>query len=79
MREMFDDDETSPGVLAERIGMTRGRVSRLVGRLVNKELITRGNRSDDRRNREQDLEGPLVGDMRGHIASVELVLPSVSM
>ena len=53
MREMFDDDETSPGVLAERIGMTRGRVSRLVGRLVNKELITRGNRSDDRRNREQ--------------------------
>ena len=26
MREMFDDQETSPGVLAERIGMTRGGV-----------------------------------------------------
>ena len=37
MREMFDDDETSPGVLAERIGMTRSGVSKLVCRLVNKE------------------------------------------
>jgi DNA-binding MarR family transcriptional regulator len=49
MREMFDDDETSPGVLAERIGMTRGGVSKLVDRLVSKKLITRRERSDDRR------------------------------
>lgn len=26
VREMFDDDETSPSVLAQRIGMTRGGV-----------------------------------------------------
>ena len=32
MRELFDDEETSPGVLAERIGMTRGGVSKLVDR-----------------------------------------------
>jgi DNA-binding MarR family transcriptional regulator len=49
MREMFDDRETSPGVLAERIGMTRGGVSKLVDRLVGKQLITRTDRADDRR------------------------------
>ncbi len=49
MREMFDDQEVSPGVLAERIGMTRGGVSKLVDRLVGKKLITRTDRSDDRR------------------------------
>jgi DNA-binding MarR family transcriptional regulator len=49
MREMFDDEETSPGVLAERIGMTRGGVSKLVDRLVSKKLVTRRDRTDDRR------------------------------
>jgi DNA-binding MarR family transcriptional regulator len=49
MREMFKDEETSPGVLAERIGMTRGGVSKLVDRLVTKRLVTRHDRSDDRR------------------------------
>jgi DNA-binding MarR family transcriptional regulator len=49
MREMFDDAENSPGVVAERIGMTRGGVSKLVDRLVTKKLVTRRERSDDRR------------------------------
>src|ERR1700690_2699870 len=49
MREMLDDEETSPGVLAERIGMTRGGVSKLVDRLVTKKLVTRRERTDDRR------------------------------
>jgi DNA-binding MarR family transcriptional regulator len=49
MREMFDDEETSPGVLAERIGMTRGGVSKLVDRLLAKKFVTRQERSDDRR------------------------------
>jgi DNA-binding MarR family transcriptional regulator len=49
MREMFEDVETSPGVLAERIGMTRGGVSKIVDRLVSKKLIARRERSDDRR------------------------------
>jgi DNA-binding MarR family transcriptional regulator len=49
MREMFDEEATSPGVVAERIGMTRGGVSKLVDRLVGKELVTRQDRSDDRR------------------------------
>jgi DNA-binding MarR family transcriptional regulator len=49
MREMFEDEETSPGVLAGRMGMTRGGVSKLVDRLVTKNLVTRRERSDDRR------------------------------
>ncbi len=49
MREMFDEEETSPGVLAEQIGMTRGGVSKLVDRLVGKGLVTRRERMDDRR------------------------------
>jgi DNA-binding MarR family transcriptional regulator len=49
MREMFDGEETSPGVLAERIGITRGGVSKLVDRLVSRKLIARRERSDDRR------------------------------
>lgn len=49
MREMFDEDETSPGVLAECIGMTRGGVSKLVDRLVRKGLARRRERVDDRR------------------------------
>lgn len=49
MREMFDDRSTSPGAVAERIGMTRGGVSKLIDRLVGKELVTRTERTDDRR------------------------------
>jgi DNA-binding MarR family transcriptional regulator len=49
IREMFDDEEISPSVLAERIGMTRGGVSKLLDRLVTKKLVTRRDRSDDRR------------------------------
>lgn len=49
MREMFADEKTSPGILAQRMGMTRGGVSKLVDRLVTKKLVTRQDRSDDRR------------------------------
>jgi len=49
MREAFEDNQASPGVLAERIGMTRGGVSKLVDRLIGKTLITRTDRTDDRR------------------------------
>ena len=49
LREMFDDEQTSPGLLADRIGMTRICVSKLVDRLVTKKLVARRDRSDDRR------------------------------
>jgi DNA-binding MarR family transcriptional regulator len=49
LREMFDQSETSPSVLAEVIGLTRGAVSKLVDRLITKKLITREEHSEDRR------------------------------
>src|SRR6202167_6126496 len=68
MREMYDDEETSPGVLAERIGMTRGGVSKLVDRLVTKKLVARRERSDDRRFQSIALTAagrPLIPRMAG--------------
>jgi DNA-binding MarR family transcriptional regulator len=52
LREMYGCEEMAPSQLAERIGMTRGAASKLVDRLVGKALITREDRTDDRRFQE---------------------------
>jgi DNA-binding MarR family transcriptional regulator len=49
LREMYGCETTSPSVLAERTGMTRGAASKLVDRLVGKRLVSRQGRRDDRR------------------------------
>jgi DNA-binding MarR family transcriptional regulator len=49
LRQMYDTENTSPGVLAEQTGMTRGAASKLVDRLLGKKLVSREGRSDDRR------------------------------
>ena len=49
LRQMYDQEEISPSVLAERTGLTRGAVSRLIDRLLAKKLVTRLGRNDDRR------------------------------
>jgi DNA-binding MarR family transcriptional regulator len=49
LREMYGEEEMSSSDLAERIGMTRGAISKLVDRLVGKALVTRQDRRDDRR------------------------------
>lgn len=49
IREMYGHEEMAPSVLAEQTGMTRGAASKLVDRLVNKKLVTREDRTDDRR------------------------------
>ena len=49
LREMYGKDEMSPSMLAETMGMTRGAASKLVDRLVAKKLVSREERSDDRR------------------------------
>ncbi len=55
LREMFGgDDTTSPGVVAELTGLTRGAVSKLISRLLEKGLVTRKESSSDRRY--QDIE-----------------------
>jgi DNA-binding MarR family transcriptional regulator len=49
LREMYDGDDLSPSVLADRTEMTRGAASKLIDRLVAKKLVLRRERSDDRR------------------------------
>src|SRR5271168_503536 len=49
LREMYDKEEMPPSVLADRMGMTRGAASKLIDRLVGKKLVSRRDRSDDRR------------------------------
>jgi DNA-binding MarR family transcriptional regulator len=49
LREMFERESMAPSSLAEITGLTRGAVSKLVDRLVDKNLISREDCSDDRR------------------------------
>jgi DNA-binding MarR family transcriptional regulator len=52
LREMYDQETIAPSVLAAHTGMTRGGATKLVDRLVAKELATRQESSDDRRFQE---------------------------
>ena len=55
LRELYESDETSPSLVAERIGMTRGAISKLADRLVDKSLIKRTENTDDRRYQSLSL------------------------
>ncbi|HEY1721982.1 MAG TPA: MarR family transcriptional regulator [Magnetospirillaceae bacterium] len=48
LRQLFDID-TAPSLLAEKIGMTRGAVTKIADRLIAKALVTRIAAQDDRR------------------------------
>ena len=52
LREMYGESETSPSVIAARIGMTRGAITKIVDRLLAKTLVTRRESSGDRRYQE---------------------------
>lgn len=50
LREMYgENDETSPSEVALLTGLTRGAVSKLITRLLEKNLVTRKESTDDRR------------------------------
>ena len=48
VRELYDS-ESAPSVLADRLGMTRGAISKLADRLIDKALIVRRVSAGDRR------------------------------
>ena len=48
LRELYDG-ESAPSALADRLGMTRGAISKLADRLIAKELIARRANAGDRR------------------------------
>lgn len=55
LREMCaGDDTTSPSAVAELTGLTRGAISKLISRLLEKGLVTRRESTKDRRY--QDIE-----------------------
>lgn len=49
MRVLYDLEPTPPSVLAERMGMTKGAISKLADRLLAKRLIERTESEQDRR------------------------------
>lgn len=49
LRELFESDARAPSDLAERLGMTRGAISKLADRLEAKALIVRRTDKSDRR------------------------------
>jgi MarR family transcriptional regulator, lower aerobic nicotinate degradation pathway regulator len=49
MRQLLDSIEVNPSEVAERLGMTRGAISKLVERLVRKNLVSRKAGVGDRR------------------------------
>lgn len=53
MRRLFDEAGVAPSLLAERIGMTRGAITKLADRLIDKELVAR--RPDPQDGRAQIL------------------------
>jgi len=49
MRALYDMEPTAPSVLAERMGMTKGAISKLAERLASKGLVARKENRDDKR------------------------------
>jgi DNA-binding MarR family transcriptional regulator len=49
LRELYERDAVAPSELADRLGMTRGAISKLTDRLADKALVERTAGGDDRR------------------------------
>jgi DNA-binding MarR family transcriptional regulator len=49
LRELFEQEVSVPSSLADQLGMTRGAISKLAERLVEKELVTQTANEKDRR------------------------------
>ncbi|MEP9377436.1 MarR family transcriptional regulator [Aquabacter sp. CN5-332] len=49
LRDLYDREATAPSEVAERLGMTRGAITKLVDRLLAKDLLTRSATTLDRR------------------------------
>ena len=57
MRALYDADAMAPSALAEKMGMTKGAISKLADRLLGKGLITRADNPGDRRAHTLSLTG----------------------
>jgi DNA-binding MarR family transcriptional regulator len=55
LRKLYDDDEAAPGGIASALGMTRGAISKLAYRLVDKRLVNRKSFAGDLRQQRLSL------------------------
>lgn len=55
LRSLYDSDAMSPSALAQKMGMTKGAISKLADRLLEKGLIERVGNPDDRRGHSLSL------------------------
>ena len=56
LREMYsNNDRISPSAIADLTGLTRGAISKLITRLLEKNLVNRTESTDDRRYQEVKL------------------------
>jgi DNA-binding MarR family transcriptional regulator len=55
LREMFDTSATSPSAIAAATGLTRGAISKVIDRLVQKHLVSRAEAAGDRRFQDVGL------------------------
>jgi DNA-binding MarR family transcriptional regulator len=55
LRQLYDGASAAPSALADRMGMTRGAISKLADRLEAKSLVTRTASGTDRRYQELAL------------------------
>lgn len=58
LREIYKTGKISPGVVAQNLGLTKGAVSKLIDRLVGKNLVVRAGLTKDRRFQEIRLTLP---------------------
>ncbi|MCW0199877.1 MarR family winged helix-turn-helix transcriptional regulator [Sphingopyxis sp.] len=55
LRSLYDNSAVAPSALASKMGMTRGAISKLADRLLEKELIERTGNPDDKRGHRLSL------------------------
>ena len=55
LRSLYGDEAVAPSVLAGRMGMTKGAISKLADRLTEKGLVERAGNPDDRRGHRLSL------------------------
>jgi DNA-binding MarR family transcriptional regulator len=55
LRSLFGIEASAPSVLARKMGMTRGAISKLADRLLEKGLIQRADNPDDKRGHSLSL------------------------
>lgn len=55
LRQMLETGAVNPSQLANKVGLTRGAVSKLVERLCQKQLVARASTDDDKRYQTVEL------------------------